>query len=140
MYLVNWHILGCEKNWFTSFNMFNVWLFQFIWFLSVNMWYNGRASPPIIFCQNLPDMLPYWHTMSKGLELSCELDYPISFWLWILTWKYPHFVEISTFHGYYPHFVEISTFYGYYPYFVYISIFRGDYPHFFRSISHILLI
>ena len=67
------------------------------------------------------------HAMSKGAELSCELDYVILFWSWILSWKYPHLVEISTFRGYYPHFVEISTFCGYYPYFV-------------RSISHILLI
>ena len=93
------------------------------------------------------------HTTSKGVKVSCELDYIISFWLWILSWKYPHFVEISTFRGYYPHFVEISTFHGYYPHFMYISVFcgyyqhlmeistfRGYYPHLYRSISHILLI
>ena len=44
----------------------------------------------------------------KGAELSCELYYAISFWLWILSWKYPHFVEISTFRGYYPHLLYIS--------------------------------
>ena len=62
------------------------------------------------------------------MELSCELDYAISFWLWILLWKCLHFVEISTFCGHYPHFVEISTFRRYYPHFVYISLFCGDYP------------
>ena len=62
----------------------------------------------------------------KCAELRCELDYAISFWSWILSWKYPHFVEISTFCGYYLHFVEISMFRGYYPHFVYISIFRGN--------------
>ena len=67
---------------------------------------------------------------SKGAYLSCELDYAISFWSWILSWKYPHFVEISAFRQYYPHFVEISTFRGYYPHFVHVSIFRGYYPHF----------
>ena len=46
---------------------------------------------------------------SKGAELSCELDYAISFWSWILSCKYPHFVEISTFRGYYPHLMEISS-------------------------------
>ena len=52
---------------------------------------------------------------SKGADLSCELDYAISFWSWILSCKYTHFVEISTFRGYYLIFVEISTFRGYYP-------------------------
>ena len=106
------------------------------------------------------------HATSKCYELSCEIDYDISFWSWILLWKYPHLVEISKFRGYYPHlvyisvfrgdyphFVEITTFPGYHPYLVYISVFRGDYPHFveistfrgyhphfIRSISHILLI
>ena len=70
------------------------------------------------------------YATSKGAELSCELDYDISFWLWILLWKYPHFVEISTFRRYYPHFVEISTIYGYYLYFMYRSVFCVDYPHF----------
>ena len=64
------------------------------------------------------------HVTSKGAELSCELDYTILFWSWILSWKYPHFVEISTFYGYYPHFVEIYMFRGYYPHFVHISVFR----------------
>ena len=68
----------------------------------------------------------------KGAELSCEIDCTISLWSWILLWKYPHFVQISTFHGYYPHFVEIPTFRGYYPHFVYISVFREN--------IHILLI
>ena len=45
------------------------------------------------------------HATSKGAGLSCELDYTISFWSWILSWKYPHFVEIFTFRGYYPHFM-----------------------------------
>ena len=31
---------------------------------------------------------------SKGEELSCELDYAILFWSWILSWKYPHSVDI----------------------------------------------
>ena len=34
------------------------------------------------------------HAMSKGAELSCELDYAISFWSWILSWKYPRSVDI----------------------------------------------
>ena len=93
------------------------------------------------------------HATSKVVELSCELDYAISFWSWILTWKYTHFVELSTFRGYYPHFVEIFTFRGYYQHFLYISVFCGYYPHFVEistflgyclhfvhSISHILLI
>ena len=50
------------------------------------------------------------HVTSKGVELSCGLYYATSFWSWILSWKYPHFVEISTFRRYYPHFVEISMF------------------------------
>ena len=83
------------------------------------------------------------HATSKGAELSCELDYVLSFWSWILSCKYPHLLEVYTFRGYYPHFVyifvlreyylhfvEISTFRGYYPHFVYISIFCGYYPHF----------
>ena len=87
------------------------------------------------------------------MKLSCEIDYSISFWLWVLLCKYPHFVEISMFRRYCPHFVEISTFRGYYPHFVYISVFCGDYPHFveisifrgyylhlIRSISNVLLI
>ena len=52
------------------------------------------------------------HATSKGAELSCELDYAISFWLWILSCKCPHFVEISTLRGYYPHFVYITVFCG----------------------------
>ena len=63
---------------------------------------------------------------SKSAELSCEIDYAISLWSWILSWKYPHFLGISTFRGYYTHFVEISTFRRYYPQFVYISVFRGN--------------
>ena len=47
------------------------------------------------------------HATRKGAELSCELDYAIPFWLCILSWKNPHFVEISTFCEYYRHFVEI---------------------------------
>ena len=72
----------------------------------------------------------YSYATSKGAELSCELDYAISFWLWISLWKSPHFVEISTFRGYYPHSVEISTLRGYYPHFVDIYVFHGYYPHF----------
>ena len=70
------------------------------------------------------------------------LDYAISFWSWTLSWKYPHFVEISTFRGYFPYFVEISTFRGYfphfciYPYFVYIIRILCKYP---RSV-HIIRI
>ena len=67
---------------------------------------------------------------NKGAELSCEIDYTISFWSWILSWKSLNFVEISTFRGYYMYFVEISTFRGYYPHFVDISALRGYYPHF----------
>ena len=67
---------------------------------------------------------------NKGAELSCEIDYTISFWSWILSWKSLNFVEISTFRGYYMYFVEISTFRGYYPHFVDIYVFRGYYPHF----------
>ena len=52
------------------------------------------------------------HITSKGAELICDIDYVISFWSWILLWKYPYFVEISTFHGYYPHFMYISVFCG----------------------------
>ena len=74
--------------------------------------------------ENVP--LYIFTATSKGTELSYELNYAISFWSWILSWKYFHFVEISTFHGYYPHFVEISTFRGYYPNFVYISVFCGN--------------
>ena len=70
------------------------------------------------------------HATSKGAELSCDLDYAISFWPWILSWKYPHFVEISTFRGYYPHFMEISTLCGYYPHFVDIPALCGYYQHF----------
>ena len=44
---------------------------------------------------------------SKGAELSFELDYVIKFWSWILSWKYLHFVEISTFLGYYPLSVDV---------------------------------
>ena len=80
------------------------------------------------------------HAPSKGAELSCELDYDISFWSWMLSWKCPHFVEISRLCGYYPNFVYISVFCGDYPHFVEISISRGYYPYFVRSISHILLI
>ena len=67
---------------------------------------------------------------SNGAGLSCELDYDISFCSWILSWKHPHFVELSTFCGYYPHFVEVSNFCGYYPHFVEISTFCGYYFHF----------
>ena len=67
---------------------------------------------------------------SKGAELNYELYYAILLWLRILLLKSPHFVEISTFHGYYPHFVEISTFHRYYPHFVDIYLFCGYYPHF----------
>ena len=70
------------------------------------------------------------HTTSKGAELSCELDYAISFWPWMLSWKSPYFVEKSTFHWYYPHFMEIFTFCEYYLHFVDIYVFHGYYPHF----------
>ena len=80
------------------------------------------------------------HARIKGAESSCELDYAISFWSWILSRKYPHFMEIFTFRGYYPYFVEISMFRRNYPHFVEISLFCGYYPHFVRYISHILLI
>ena len=70
-----------------------------------------------------------WHATSKGALLSCELDYSISFWLGMLSWKYPYFVEISTFHGYYLHFMNISVFCGYYLHFVEISTFRGYNPY-----------
>ena len=59
------------------------------------------------------------HATSKGSELIYDLDYVISFWLWILSaycenihisLKYPCsvdiiriFVDISTFRGYYLH-------------------------------------
>ena len=43
------------------------------------------------------------HATSKGAKLSCKLYYAISFWSWILMWKYLHFVLIYTFRGYYPH-------------------------------------
>ena len=70
------------------------------------------------------------HATSKGAELSCELDYAISFWLCILSWEYPNFVEVSTFPRYYPHSVDLSVFCGFYPHFVEISIFCWYYPHF----------
>ena len=79
-----------------------------------------------------------FHATSKGAELSFELDYSITFWSWILSWKCPHFVEISMFRGYYLHFVEISVFCGDYPHFVAIYTSCGYYPHFVHSISHIL--
>ena len=66
----------------------------------------------------------------KGAELNLELDYTISFWLWIISWKSPHLLEISPFHGYYLHFMEISTFCGYYLHFMDLYVFRGYYPHF----------
>ena len=61
--------------------------------------------------------------MSRDAELSCDLDYTMSFWLWILSWKYLHFLEISTCRGYYPQCVVISTFCGHYLHFVFISVF-----------------
>ena len=65
---------------------------------------------------------------SKGAEQRHDLDY-VSFVLVVdnirILWKYPHFVEMSTFHGYYPHFVDISVFLGYSPHFVEISTFCG---------------
>ena len=69
------------------------------------------------------------HETIKGAELSYELDFSILFWSWILSGKYPHFMEISMFRGYYPYFMEISTFHGYYPHFVDISALRGYYLH-----------
>ena len=48
-----------------------------------------------------------YHTTGKRVELSYDLDCTISFWSWILSWKCPHLMEISTFRGYYPHFVDI---------------------------------
>ena len=70
-----------------------------------------------------------YHVTSKGAELSCQLDYTIPFWSWILSWKSLYFVEISTFCGYYLHFLEISTFRGYYLHFVDIYVLRGYYFH-----------
>ena len=61
-----------------------------------------------------------------NILITCELDYAISFWLWILLWEYPHFMEISMFHGNYPHFMEIPTFCGYYLHFMYTSVFCGS--------------
>ena len=55
------------------------------------------------------------HETSKGADLSCELDYTISFLFWILSWRYPHFVEISMFCKYYPHFVDIICILRIYP-------------------------
>ena len=66
------------------------------------------------------------HATSKGAKLSCELDYPISFWSWILSCKYPHFVEISTFCGYYPHFVVISVYRGNIHVLLILSAFHGN--------------
>ena len=70
------------------------------------------------------------HATSKVVESSCELYYAISFWTRILSWKYQHFVEISTSHGYYPYFVYISIFRRniHVPWI--LSTFRGYYPHF----------
>ena len=67
---------------------------------------------------------------SKDVEISCEIDYTISFWSWILLWKSLHFMEISTFCGYYLHFMEVSKFRGYYLHFLGIYVLRGYYPHF----------
>ena len=71
-----------------------------------------------------------FHARSKGVQSSYELDYATLFWLWILSWKYLNFMELSTFRGYYPNFVDIFTFRGYYLHLVYISALCGYYPHF----------
>ena len=74
------------------------------------------------------------HTTSKGAELSSELDYSISFWLWILSLKYLHFMEVSTCRGYfriswkYPSSVDIFRILWIYPYFVYIIRILWKYP------------
>ena len=47
------------------------------------------------------------HEMSKGAELSCELDYTILFWLWILSGIYPLFVENIRILWKYPRSVDI---------------------------------
>ena len=41
--------------------------------------------------------MPCNNATSKDAELSCEVGHVISFWSRILSWKYPHFLEISTF-------------------------------------------
>ena len=74
------------------------------------------------------------HTTSKGVELSCELYYVISFWSWIFSWKYPYWMEISTFRGFirilwkYPCSVDIIRISCIYPYFVDIIPILCIYP------------
>ena len=70
-----------------------------------------------IGCRAISLCLPDPHQTSpcatnKCAEVGSELDDATSFWSWILSRKYPHFVEISTFCGYYLHLVYISILCG----------------------------
>ena len=47
------------------------------------------------------------HAASKGEELSCDIDYAISFWSWILSWTYPRSMDIIRISFIHPYFVEI---------------------------------
>ena len=53
----------------------------------------------------------------KGVELSCELNYAISLWRWILLCKNSHFLEISIFWKY-PQNVDIIHISWIYSYFM----------------------
>ena len=101
------------------------------------IWYpliSRSTSPNQLYLYWDPSFTPIFHwgplQLLKGAELNCEIDYTISFWSWMLSWKSPHFVKISTFRGYYLHFVERSAERGYYPHFVDIYVFCGYYQHF----------
>ena len=76
------------------------------------------------------------HVANKGAELSCELDYVISFWSWILLWKHPRSVDIIRILCIYPYFVDIIRILWKYPRSVDIiriswilSVFRGHHWH-----------
>ena len=68
-------------------------------------------------------------TLSGRLHDNCK-NLPIFLSGIHILWKYPHSMEISTFHVYYLHFVDVYAFHVYYPFFVDISTFRGYYLNF----------
>ena len=58
------------------------------------------------------------HATSKGAELSYDLYYSISFWLWILSaffWEYPCSVDIICILWIYPYFMDIIRILWKYP-------------------------
>ena len=70
-----------------------------------------------------------WNDTSCRVKLWLRLRYFVLVMDVIhISWKYHHFMEISTFCGYSPHFVDVSVFCGYSPFFVKISMFCGYYP------------